>query len=72
MELDDAPAAADLTARCRKQGLFIRDASTMGTSLGPRAIRIAVKDRRTTDRMTSILTHALTAGGAKMAASTGG
>jgi len=69
---DDGPTAADLTARCREKGLFIRDASTMGASLGPRAIRIAVKDRQTIDRMASILLHALPPVSANIAASTGG
>jgi histidinol-phosphate/aromatic aminotransferase/cobyric acid decarboxylase-like protein len=59
---DEAPTAAELTARCREEGLFIRDASTMGASLGPRAIRIAVKDRETTDRMTSILMRNVSGG----------
>jgi histidinol-phosphate/aromatic aminotransferase/cobyric acid decarboxylase-like protein len=55
---DDMPAAADVVARCREQGLFIRDASTMGASLGKRAIRIAVKDRETNRRMIEILRSA--------------
>ena len=50
--LSDARA---LVARCREQGLFIRDASTMGASLGDSAVRIAVKDRDTNARMLEIL-----------------
>jgi len=54
----DGPAAAEVVARCRDFGLFIRDASTMGSSLGDRAIRIAVRDRPTTDRMIGIFMQA--------------
>ena len=40
--------AATLVARCRERGVFIRDASAMGRSLGGGAgyVRIAVKDAR--------------------------
>src|SRR5207247_7751879 len=54
----DAPAVATVASRCRERGLFIRDASTMGAILGDRAIRIAVKDRETNQRMVEILTGA--------------
>lgn len=40
----EGPTAADVVARCRARGVFLRDASTMGPSLGPRSLRIAVKD----------------------------
>ena len=66
---DNGPRAAEIVAECRKEGLFIRDASTMGASLGDRAIRIAVKDRTTQHRMTSVLQAAFSA---KLTASTGG
>lgn len=52
---DDAPTAAEVVSRCREMGLFIRDVSSMGSSLGARAIRIAVKDRETNERMIEIL-----------------
>ncbi len=52
---EDGPMAAELVSRCAEQGLFVRDVSNMGTTLGKRAIRIAVKDERTTDRMLGIL-----------------
>jgi histidinol-phosphate/aromatic aminotransferase/cobyric acid decarboxylase-like protein len=51
----NGPAAAELIARCRARGLFLRDAAAMGRSLGERAVRIAVKDDRTNARMLAIL-----------------
>jgi histidinol-phosphate/aromatic aminotransferase/cobyric acid decarboxylase-like protein len=52
----DGPSAADVVARCRQQGLFIRDTATMGV---PDAVRIAVKDLSTIERMTEIVSGAL-------------
>lgn len=49
------PSARDLVEGCRRQGLFLRDAAAMGSGLGDRAIRIAVKDRATNEKMVSIL-----------------
>jgi len=43
----EQPTAADVVSESRKYGVFLRDASLMGTELGPRALRIAVKDRAT-------------------------
>jgi histidinol-phosphate/aromatic aminotransferase/cobyric acid decarboxylase-like protein/GNAT superfamily N-acetyltransferase len=54
-----APATADVLADCRARDLFIRDASPMGRSLGPRAIRLAVKDAVTNARMLALLNDAL-------------
>ena len=51
----EKPGAAALAARCRERGLFVRDASTMGGSFGDRAVRIAVKDAATNERMARIL-----------------
>jgi len=51
----DGPDATAVTARCRERGLFLRDASSMGTQLGRRAVRIAVKDRETNQRIAEIL-----------------
>jgi histidinol-phosphate/aromatic aminotransferase/cobyric acid decarboxylase-like protein len=48
-------SAAEVVAKCRAQGLFLRDASTMGAQLGPHALRIAVKDRPTNQRLLEIL-----------------
>lgn len=52
---DNGPDAATVIARCRERGLFLRDASAMGSQLGNRAIRVAVKDGETNRRMISIL-----------------
>jgi histidinol-phosphate/aromatic aminotransferase/cobyric acid decarboxylase-like protein/GNAT superfamily N-acetyltransferase len=53
---EDGPSAADVVARCRQHGLFIRDTSTMGVR---NAIRIAVKDLSTIERMREIVSSAL-------------
>ncbi|HEV7766086.1 MAG TPA: aminotransferase class I/II-fold pyridoxal phosphate-dependent enzyme [Thermoanaerobaculia bacterium] len=58
---EDGPTAGEITMQCRKQNLFIRDASTMGTNLGHHALRIAVKDEQTTNRMIEILAAELRA-----------
>ncbi len=52
---DKAPEAAALVAACRERNLFLRDAAQMGSSLGPRAVRIAVKDAATQERMLRII-----------------
>lgn len=44
---DAGPTAAELVKRLEAEGLYIRDASEIGSGLGPRAIRVAVKDGRT-------------------------
>ena len=43
----------------RGRGLFIRDATNMGTAIGRRAVRIAVKDGPTNQRMLAMLAAAL-------------
>ncbi|MGH9423810.1 MAG: pyridoxal phosphate-dependent aminotransferase, partial [Thermoanaerobaculia bacterium] len=50
------PSASEIVANCRKQGLFIRDTTTMGVR---NAIRIAVKDQPTNGRMAEVLGSAL-------------
>jgi histidinol-phosphate/aromatic aminotransferase/cobyric acid decarboxylase-like protein len=50
-----APDTTKFVADLRKQGLFIRDVSDMGTTVGWRAVRVAVKDRPTNLRMLAIL-----------------
>jgi histidinol-phosphate/aromatic aminotransferase/cobyric acid decarboxylase-like protein len=52
---DDAPAAAEVVARCARRGVFVRDASDMGRSLGRRVLRVAVKDGRSHARIVSAL-----------------
>jgi len=54
-----APDAAELVAELHARGLFIRDATSMGTALGKRAVRIAVKDRATNQQVLDTLAAAL-------------
>lgn len=49
------PNAAEIVARGREHGLFLRDAAGMGTGLGDRSVRVAVKDAATQRRMIDIL-----------------
>jgi histidinol-phosphate/aromatic aminotransferase/cobyric acid decarboxylase-like protein/GNAT superfamily N-acetyltransferase len=54
--LPESSAEADTIVRlARKKGVFLRDAVRMGARLGPRAIRIAVKDTASNARMLSVL-----------------
>lgn len=53
------PSAATVVTRCRRHGLYLRDPSSMGDALGPRALRIAVKDAATNERMLRILANAI-------------
>jgi histidinol-phosphate/aromatic aminotransferase/cobyric acid decarboxylase-like protein/N-acyl-L-homoserine lactone synthetase len=48
-------SAQELARRCQQHGLFLRDVSSMSASLGSRAIRIAVKDDATNNRMAAII-----------------
>jgi histidinol-phosphate/aromatic aminotransferase/cobyric acid decarboxylase-like protein len=56
---DDHPDAKTVIRRCREKGLFLRDAAEMGSGLGDRAIRIAVKDADANRRMFVTLKVAL-------------
>ena len=58
----DGTDAAHLVRLCRHRGLFIRDASTMGSVLGRYAVRVAVKDQDTNHRMIEILSEQLRGG----------
>ena len=49
------PDAADVVSAARTRDLFIRNAGPMGTELGWRAVRVAVKDEATNTRMLDIL-----------------
>src|SRR5438552_3375512 len=51
----EAPPAAAVLARCREQGLYLRDAGTISSLVGDRAFRAAVKDAETNARIVSIL-----------------
>jgi histidinol-phosphate/aromatic aminotransferase/cobyric acid decarboxylase-like protein len=54
---EGGPPARDLVVKCREQGLFVRDAAAMGAELGDRAVRVAVKDAATNQRMIAILSR---------------
>jgi len=58
----DGPDAESIVQRCRKKGLYLRNAAQMGTNLGNRAVRIAVKDRQTNARMLDVIRHWAVAG----------
>ncbi|NBU08543.1 MAG: aminotransferase class I/II-fold pyridoxal phosphate-dependent enzyme [Proteobacteria bacterium] len=49
------PDAATVVKQCRKHGVFLRDASVMGSQLGTHALRIAVKDAETNGRIVDCL-----------------
>ena len=58
----DGPIAQKVIDRCRRDKLFLRDASVTSASLGPWSVRIAVKDATTNRRMVGILGRALKEG----------
>jgi histidinol-phosphate/aromatic aminotransferase/cobyric acid decarboxylase-like protein len=55
----DGPDAATVVQRCRADGLFVRNAASMGSQLGHYALRVAVKDAETNHRIVEILNAAL-------------
>ncbi|HWD93218.1 MAG TPA: histidinol-phosphate transaminase [Verrucomicrobiae bacterium] len=55
---ENGPDAATVVKRCRAHGLFLRDAGAMGRGLGKHAVRIAVKDTATNERMLRIIFEA--------------
>jgi len=57
-----APPASVLVELAQSRGLFLRDAASMGTGVGERAVRVAVKDRTTNARMIRILDEVMDAG----------
>ncbi len=52
---DDGPSGAEVVALARTHGLYLRDATNMGSVIGDRAVRLAVKDAATNQRMLEIL-----------------
>ena len=58
----DGPDGAEVIDRARECGLFLRDASSMGSGLGDYAIRVAVKDAATNARMLRIIRGLLPCG----------
>ena len=59
---DGGPTAQELIERCRRDNLFLRNASATSTVLDDRYVRIAVKDADTNRRMVEILGRALEQG----------
>ena len=57
--LGGGKSAAFIVKQCQEQGLFLRDASGVGSAMGNHAIRIAVKDQETNQRMLGILNEVL-------------
>jgi histidinol-phosphate/aromatic aminotransferase/cobyric acid decarboxylase-like protein len=53
------PIAAQVVRRCRKQGVYLRDAAPMGSQLGEHALRIAVKDAQANRRIVEVLAYVL-------------
>jgi histidinol-phosphate/aromatic aminotransferase/cobyric acid decarboxylase-like protein len=49
------PTAAAVVSRSKKHGVFLRDISSMGSTLGERALRIAVKNQETNSRVIDAL-----------------
>ena len=55
--------AHEFVDRCQRRGLYLRDAARMGTQLGQRMVRIAVKDPNTTTRMIEMMSDAQSSNG---------
>ena len=53
------PTASEMVQRCRADGLYVRDAASMGGRIGPDVLRIAVKDRETNRQVVNILQKVL-------------
>ena len=56
---NDFKSVSSIISECRKKGLYLRDVSGMGTSIGTNAMRMAVKDSATNKRMMEIFTTAV-------------
>ena len=52
---EESCSKTELLERCKQQGLFLRDPSATTPWLGPKALRIAVKNKATNQRMTQVL-----------------
>ncbi|HWH70229.1 MAG TPA: histidinol-phosphate transaminase, partial [Candidatus Sulfotelmatobacter sp.] len=52
---ENGPSADQLIQECQQEGLFLRNPGSMGSALGTRAVRLAVKDAATNARMWRIL-----------------
>lgn len=63
---DDGPTAAELVVSAEAHGVHLRDAAGMGTGLGTRAVRVAVKDAETNRRIVGAV-HAVQSGASPVA-----
>jgi hypothetical protein len=55
----DQPPAATVLSEARRRGIFLRDASLMGSEVGPRALRLTVKDEEANERIVATLESVL-------------
>lgn len=51
----DISSVVDFVEGCKRHNLYIRDVSTMGTTLGKGAVRIAVKDEKTNEKIMDVM-----------------
>jgi histidinol-phosphate/aromatic aminotransferase/cobyric acid decarboxylase-like protein/ribosomal protein S18 acetylase RimI-like enzyme len=56
---EGGPTAAEVVAACRSEGIFLRDCSTISPSIGPRVLRISVKDAVANLRIVACLSAVL-------------
>ena len=54
-----APSVNNFIESCRQKNLYLRDVSNMGKNIGERAVRIAVKDAETNNRMIELIKETL-------------
>lgn len=55
----EGPNATAVVSACRTHGIFLRDINRMGLAMGRHAMRMAVKDAATNERMLKILKNVL-------------
>ena len=55
----EGPDAASVCARCRAEGVFLRDLSSLSSRLGSHALRIAVKEEKDNRRITEMMAQAV-------------
>lgn len=58
---ESGPDAATVVSKCREMGLYLRDVSSMGKNFNKHTIRIAIKDKKTNQKMLQIFRKVLDA-----------
>ena len=53
------PSNQDFIEGCKQKNLYLRDVSNMGKNIGKDAVRIAVKDSCTNDKMIALIKETL-------------